>query len=90
MFVNKQEHLSVLITEHFKRRLHHLLDYTYKYLPTICKDARMKDLLRNVSNKDLIDFEYNPQDNPHKGKINLQNIDFFAQSHFPPCMLQLH
>ena len=90
LYVNKQEHLSVLITEDFKRRLGKLLDYSHKYLPTICKDARMKDLLWNVSNKDLIDFEYNPQDNPHRGKIILQNIDFYATSHFPPCMLQLH
>ena len=51
----------------------------------------MKDLLKNISKKDLIDFEY--QGGAKKDgetRISLANIDFLAKQSYPPCMLSLH
>ena len=65
--------------------------FTQKHLGTIAWDIRMRELLKNISQKDLIDFEYAPKDSTSiHGKLNLKNIDFMAKQHYPPCMLTLH
>jgi len=89
-YLNKEKHLETLVSEFFKSDLSKVLNYTYKHLGTIIKDGRMKELLKNISKKDLIDFEYKSDNKALKGKINLGNIDLFARKHFPPCMLGLH
>jgi len=39
----------------------------------------MRDLLKNISLKDLIDLEYTVKETATSGKLNLKNIDFMAK-----------
>lgn len=56
----------------------------------IVKDPRMLELLKYVSRKELLEFEYE-ESAKVAGKVNLKNIDFYAKSvHYPPCMKFLH
>lgn len=89
LYVNKIKHLQTLLSENFKEEINRLLVFTQKHLGTIVKDPRMKDLLRTISQKDLIDFEYK-SNQKLQGKIHPNNIDAYAQKHFPPCMRVLH
>jgi DNA primase large subunit len=47
-------------------------------------------LLKEISLKDLIDFEYTAKVVPSQGRLNLKNIDWKAKTHYPPCMMVLH
>lgn len=59
-------------------------------MPAIVKDQRLAELLKYVSRKELLEFEYDEKTSV-KGTVNLANIDFFAKSaHYPPCMKVLH
>ena len=78
MYLSKARHIEILISEYFKSELQKVLGFTQKHLGSIARDPRMKDLLKNISKKDLIDFEYSTETKAHHGKINLKNIDFFA------------
>jgi DNA primase large subunit len=82
--------LFSIIAEEFRKELREVLKFTYRHLPIIAKDPRLQELLKYVSRKELLEFEYDEKTNV-KGKVNLSNIDFFARSaHFPPCMKFLH
>lgn len=82
--------LFSIISEEFKKDLRDALLFSYRHLPMIAKDQRLAELLKYVSRKELLDFEYEEKSNV-KGAINLANIDMFARSvHYPPCMKILH
>ena len=82
--------LFTIIAEEFRKELNTVLMFTYRHLPMIVKDPRLAELLRYVSRKELLEFEYE-ENSKIIGKVNLANIDFFARSiHYPPCMKFLH
>ena len=82
--------LFSIIADEFRKDLSEALLFSYRNLPTIAKDQRLAELLKYVSRKELLDFEYDEKSNI-KGTVNLANIDQFAKSvHFPPCMKVLH
>jgi DNA primase large subunit len=82
--------LFTIIAEDFRKELDKVLMFSYRHLPDIVKDTRLAELLKYVSRKELLEFEYEENKNV-SGKVNLRNIDFFAQSiHYPPCMKFLH
>lgn len=85
-----QSQLFTIIAEEFRKELTEVLQFTYRHLPVIIKDQRLNELLKYVSRKELLDFDYDEKQNV-TGKVNLANIDFFAKSvHYPPCMKVLH
>ena len=82
--------LFTIIAEEFKKELREVLQYSYRHLPLIVKDPRLAELLKYVSRKELLEFEYDEKTKV-SGKVNLASIDFFARSaHYPPCMKFLH
>jgi DNA primase large subunit len=82
--------LFTIISEEFKKELKEVLQFTYRHLPVIVKDPRLAELLKYVSRKELLEFEYDEKTHV-TGKVNLANIDFYAKSvHYPPCMKFLH
>jgi DNA primase large subunit len=82
--------LFTIISEEFKKELREVLQFSYRHLPLIVKDQRLAELLKYVSRKELLEFEYDEKTSV-KGTVNLANIDFFAKSaHYPPCMKVLH
>ena len=95
-FVNKgyiylhQSQLFTIIAEEFRRELTEVLQFTFRHLPVIAKDQRLNELMKYVSRREILDFDYDEKQNV-TGKINLSNIDFFAKSvHYPPWMKVLH
>lgn len=90
LYINKNAHLQTLISEEFRAKLEKMLHFTQKHLGSIAKDQWLWELLKNISLKDLIDFEYTAKAVPSQGRLNLKNIDFKARKHYPPCMLSLH
>ncbi|CAI2366697.1 unnamed protein product [Moneuplotes crassus] len=82
--------LFTIISEEFRNELKEALIYSNRHLPLIAKDQRLAELLKYVSRKELLDFEYDEKSNV-RGSVNLANIDTFARSaHYPPCMKVLH
>lgn len=82
--------LFTIIAEEFRKELRDVLQYTYRHMGQIIKDPRMQELLKYVSRKEVLEFEYDEKTKV-SGKVNLATIDFFARSdHFPPCMKFLH
>lgn len=71
VYIHKESYLEQLIAEYFKADLAKLLNFSVKHLPSIVKDLRMKEILMNISKKDLIDFEYNPAAKKISSKLSV-------------------
>jgi len=81
------KNLNTIARSQFRAKLMSEMVKAYKFLPTILKDARLSQLLINLSNHNAIDFNLAEVSAPKDSdKIRLSDLDYYARLSFPPCM----
>jgi DNA primase large subunit len=89
-FVHKDD-LNTIARSQFRAKLMSELSKAYKFLPTIMRDARLSQLLINLSNHNSIDFNLTDVAAPKDtDKIRLSDLDYYSRKSFPPCMKVLY
>lgn len=85
-FVHIQD-LNSIARSQFRSKLMGELVRAYKFLPTILTDDRLRQLLINLSNHNVIDFNISEVEAPKDSeKIRLSDLDYYSRQSFPPCM----
>lgn len=88
-FVHVEDMMSIARNQ-FRTKLMAELNKAYKFLPTILKDQRLSQLLINLGNHNMIDFNIEEVKAPKDtDKIRLQDLDYHSRQSFPPCMKSL-
>lgn len=78
-FVNIQD-LNSIARSQFRSKLMGELVKAYKFLPTILTDDRLRQLLINLSNHNVIDFNISDVAAPTDSeKIRLSDLDYYSR-----------